>query len=104
MGFTDIFELDKYIFLRCYNLDGCIIDKDKLTCKHFSFDNQSGYSLLLSGISANCGEKLIGTIQPYKLEGFRFQEECDSNMKQLQSIQNDMDKDGNPILVFFKLK
>lgn len=104
LGFTDIFDLDNYIFLRCFNLDGCIIDKSKLTCKHFSFDNQSGYSLLFSGISTKFGEKLIGIIQPYKLAIMSFPEDCDANMKQLQSIQNDMVRDGNPIIISFKLK
>ena len=38
LGFTDIFEIDKYIVLACKNIDYVFLEKEKENCTHYSYD------------------------------------------------------------------
>ena len=69
MGFTDIFETDRLIFLACHNMAYTIIDKENMKCYKFNYGfNTSGKGCPLYNIYAACENKLIGLLSDEDLE------------------------------------
>lgn len=103
-GFTDIFETPRSIFLFCSNIYGMVIDKYDNICLRFSLQGQESYSSLpFIGIKTTHDGKLIGSMQPYMLEFMNISDDCDVNLKKLKSLQQSMDNNGNPVLLFYSV-
>lgn len=104
LGFTDIFETPRSIFLFCSNLYGTVIDKSDNSCFRFPLQGKESYSSLpLIGIMTAHDGKLIGSMQPLMLEFMNISDDCNANLKKLKSLQQSMDKNGNPVLLFYSV-
>lgn len=69
MGFTDIFETDRHIFLVCHNMAYTIIDKETMKCQKFSYGFQaSGKGCPFYCIYGACKNKLIGLLTDEDVE------------------------------------
>lgn len=69
MGFTDIFETDRLVFLACHNMAYTIIDKETMECHKFNYGfNTSGKGCPLYSIYNACENKLIGLLSDDDLE------------------------------------
>ncbi len=69
MGFTDIFETDRFIFLACHNMAYTIIDKETMKCHKFNYGlNTSGKGCPLYNIYYACNNKFIGLLSDDDLE------------------------------------
>lgn len=87
VGFTDLFETDKYIMAACKNYDYIFLDKQKMTCVHLSYAIEQNLKYFpMLNIMASTDNQLLGIIDTNILEKVKNYSKEDRNLQKLIAL------------------
>lgn len=102
LGFSDIFEMDKYILVACKNVDYVLWEKGKENCTHYSYDlNEKLNFFPLINIVSSSDNSLYGLINTNELAKIKDYNHKDMNICKLMEYKNE--KDIN-LLISYQMK
>lgn len=108
VGFTDIFETDRYVLLAFYNMYYVLIEKGSDQLKRYDYTVSSeGISRLpLFGILATgADDTLVGYVDAFRLKSWKFQDgNADSALERLRSAAATTNISDNGCLLVYHLK